>query len=91
MNVDNCAVLVCKEDKKNPLEFKWKWGEEEVPVADHYTYASIDISKNCSWDTHIHEGIEKGKADMGKMGVMLRNSHLDTRMKRYILENVIVP
>ena len=31
--VSKCAVLVCDEDKKNPVEFKWKWGEEE----DQYT------------------------------------------------------
>ena len=36
-NVSKCAVLVCKEDKKNPVEFKWKWGEEELPIVDQYT------------------------------------------------------
>ena len=24
-NVSKCAVLVCNEDKKKPVEFKWKW------------------------------------------------------------------
>ena len=23
-NIDKCAVLVCHEDKKKPVEFKWK-------------------------------------------------------------------
>ena len=32
-NVNNkSAVLVCNEDKKNAVEFKWKWGEEELPI-----------------------------------------------------------
>ena len=35
-NVSKCAVLVCNEDKKNPVEFKWKWGEEELPIVDQF-------------------------------------------------------
>ena len=23
-NVNKCAILVCNEDKKNPVEFKWE-------------------------------------------------------------------
>ena len=37
-NVSKCAVLVCNEDKKNPVEFKWKRGEEDLPIVDQYTY-----------------------------------------------------
>ena len=25
-NVNKCAVLVCNEDGKKPVELKWKWG-----------------------------------------------------------------
>ena len=35
--------------------------------------------------------IEKGKTKIGKMDVILRESQLDTRIKIYILSNVIVP
>ena len=47
--------------------------------------------KNGSWDAHINKVIEKGKAQIGKMDVILRESQLDTRIKRCILRNVIVP
>ena len=33
-NVNKCAVLVCNEDKKKPVEFKWEWGGEELPIVD---------------------------------------------------------
>ena len=33
----------------------------------------------------------KGKAHIGKMHAILTDSHLDTRVKRCILKNVIVP
>ena len=33
-NVKKCAVVVCNEDKLNPVTFKWKWGEDELPVVD---------------------------------------------------------
>ena len=35
--------------------------------------------------------IGKGKAQVGKMDAILTDSHLDTRSKRCILINVIVP
>ena len=35
--------------------------------------------------------IQKGKAEAGRVNVILRNSHLDTRIKRCTLLNVIVP
>ena len=28
-NVKKCAVVVCNEDKVNPVTFKWKWGQVE--------------------------------------------------------------
>ena len=90
-NVGKCAVVVCNEDKKNPVEFKWKWGEEELPVVDKYTYLGVEISKECSWDAHIAKLIGKGKAQIGKMDEILTDPHLDTRIKRCILLNVIVP
>ena len=33
-NVKKYAVLVCNEDKVNPVAFKWKRGEDELPIAD---------------------------------------------------------
>ena len=46
---------------------------------------------NCSRDAHINEVIQKGKAEVGRKDVILRDAHLDTRIKRCILLNVIVP
>ena len=42
-------------------------------------------------DKNINKVIEKGKAQIGKMDVILRESQLDTRIKRCVLRNVIVP
>ena len=27
-NVKKCAVVVCNQDKVNPTNFSWKWGED---------------------------------------------------------------
>ena len=50
----------------------------------------VDISKDCSWNTHIVKVIGKGNAHVSKMDVMLADSHLDTRIKRCILMNMMV-
>ena len=62
-----------------------------MPLVDHYTYLGVEISQYCSWDTHIAKVIGNGKARKGKMDTILTDSHLDTRIKRCILMNVIVP
>ena len=67
------------------------WGEDELPIADQYTYLGVEISKEWSWDAHIAKVIGKGKAHVGKMDAILTDSHLDTRIKRCILIHVIVP
>ena len=46
---------------------------------------------DCSWDAHIAKVTRKGKSQVGKMGVILTDPHLDTRIKICILINVIVP
>ena len=67
-------MLVCNEDEKKPGEFKWKWGGEELPIVDQYTYRGVEIKKNWSWDAHTNKVIQKGKAEVGRMDVILRDS-----------------
>ena len=62
-----------------------------MPIADQYTYLGVEVSKEYSWDAHIAKVIEKGKSHVGMMDAILTDSHLDTRIKRCILMNVIVP
>ena len=33
-NVKKCAAVVCNEDKVNRLNFKWKWGQDSLPIPD---------------------------------------------------------
>ena len=91
MNVTKCAVVVCNEDEGFRVTFKWKWGEHELSIADQYTHLGIEISKDCSWDVHIVKVIGKVKTHVGKMDAIPTDLHLDTRIKRCILINVIVP
>ena len=51
-NVKKCAVVVCDEYNVNPVTFKWKWGEDELPIADRHRYLGVEISKEWSWDAH---------------------------------------
>ena len=53
VNVKKCAVVVCNEDRMNLVNFKCKWGEDELPIVNQYTYLGAEISKDCSSDAHI--------------------------------------
>ena len=89
-NVKRCAVVVCDEDKVNAVNFKYSW-EDELPIADHYTYLGVDTSKDCSWDAHIAKVIGTGKPQVGKIDAILTDPHLDTRIKIRVLMSVIIP
>ena len=45
-NTKKCALVTCNEDKLNAVKFGWKWGEDELPTVDQYTYIGVDISKD---------------------------------------------
>lgn len=62
-----------------------------MPIAGHYTYLGVEIKKNCSWLAHTNEEIGKGKAQTGRVDVILSDSHPDFRMKKYIQINADVP
>ena len=51
----------------------------------------VEMSNDCSWDAHIAKILGKGKTHVGEMDAILTDSHLDTRVKRCVLMNVIVP
>ena len=74
-----CAGVVCNEAKVNPVDFQWKWGEDELPIVHQYTYHGVEISKDCSWGAHIAKVIGKDKSQVGKMDAILTASNLDTR------------
>ena len=73
------------------VNFKFKWGEDELLIVDQYTYLGVEISKECSWDAYIAKVIGKGKSQVGKMDAILTDPHLGTRIKICILMNVVVP
>ena len=75
----------------NPVTFKWKWGENELPIADQYMCLDVENSTERSWDAHTAKVTGKGKAHVGKVDAILSDSHLDTinRIKTCILINVV--
>ena len=75
----------------NPVTFKWRWGEDELPIADRYTYFGVDISIDCFWDAHTAKVVRNGEVRVGKMDEILTDSHLHARIKRRVLINAIVP
>ena len=75
----NCMVIVvCNEDKENPVTCKWKRGKDELPIVDQYimpdTYIGVEISKDGAWDAHIAKVVGKGiQYHVGKMDGILAN------------------
>ena len=86
-----CTVVVCSEDKVNPATSKWKWGEDELPVVDQYTYLGVEMPNDCSRDAHTAKVIGKGNSQVGRMNAILTDSYLDMRIRICILINVVVP
>ena len=45
-------IVVCNEDKVNPVNFQLKGGEDDLPIVDQYTYLGVEISKDYCWYIH---------------------------------------
>ena len=63
-NVKKRAVVVRNEDKVSPVNVKWNWGDDELPIVDQCAYLGVEISKDFYWDTHIAKVIGKGKSQV---------------------------
>ena len=72
------AVVVCTEDKMNPVTCKCERGKAGLQIADQYAYLGVHISKIMILGCTHGRVIRKGKADVGKMDAILTDSHLDT-------------
>ena len=64
-NVIKCAVavvvvVVCNEDKVDPVAFKWKRGEDESPIVDQHACLGVEMSNACSWDARIANVVGQG-------------------------------
>ena len=59
-NARRCAIVVRNKDKVRPVTFKWKWGQDELLIVNQYTHLGVNISKYCSWGSHIAEVTGKG-------------------------------
>ena len=40
-----------------------------MPIVHQSAYLGVELSKDCSWDTHMVKVIGKGKAHLGKMWI----------------------
>ena len=81
-NVQTCAVVVCNEHKVNPVTFKWKRGEDELPIADQHTYLGVENNLTRLFLVCTHRKSNRNrKAHIGKMDSILTDSHLDTRIQ----------
>ena len=63
---ERVRVVVCNEDKANPVTFNWRWGEDDLPIVVQYTYLGVEMPKDCSWDAHVAKVIGKGKAQVAR-------------------------
>ena len=51
-NVKKCAAVVCNEDKVNRLNFKWKWGQDSLPIPDQNTYLGVERAQKTALGMH---------------------------------------
>ena len=86
-----CGVVVCNADNGNPVTFKWKRSEDELPISDQYAYLGVEMSKKCAWDAHIANVIGTGEAHVGKVDAISTDLRLDARINICSMMNMTVP
>ena len=65
-NVKRAENVHVNEDEATPVRFCWKWAEEKLPIVDQYAYLRVDISNDCSSDTHVTPVTRKGERTSAK-------------------------
>ena len=53
-------VKKCDEEKESPVIFSWKWGEEELPIVDQYTYLGVKNDHHPDLGIHTNKVNRKG-------------------------------
>ena len=56
-HVNGRAVCLCNKEKVNPVHFSRKWGEDELPIVDQYTYLGVDTKQKRSWGKRVAKTI----------------------------------
>ena len=67
-NVKKCAAVVCNEDRVIPASLRWKRAKDNLPIVDQNTHLGMEISEDCSCDTHMAKVTGRGEAHVGKIG-----------------------
>lgn len=60
-NVKKCAAMVCNYGKVKEVNFRWKWGDKDLPRIDQYTCVGVEFSDDCMWDVHMKKKLIKGR------------------------------
>ena len=79
-------------DVVNAAFFEWMWGEDELPIVDHWTYL-LWRSQRTTLGMHTWRmQLERVKQyQVGKMDAILPDPRLDSRFKICFLINVVFP
>ena len=73
-----CNSCTCNEDKLTPVNSKWRCGKVDLLILDRYTHLGVEISQDYSEDILLENFFGIGKSQVGKVDVVLIDSHLDT-------------
>lgn len=64
-NIKKYAVMVCNDSRVDKVDFKCKWGVEELPRVDKSTYLRVEFRRTVR-RMHTHKESKRKREDSGR-------------------------
>ena len=88
VNTKKSQIMIIDEPGKGRSEYLWKYGDTELDIVRHYKYLGVIFSDDLTWTKHSVRVVDKVKASLVRLGILLTRKELPVALKTLVWDAV---